>query len=91
MQLRVVPTRGVVISDPVLLGSVIGNLTRNAVKFTASGGRVLLDAVVLGRLFASRCTTPALAFQLDSCGIYSRRFIGLRLRSRMDSDWGCSW
>jgi len=42
VQLRVVPTRGVVISDPVLLGSIIGNLTRNAVKFTASGGRVLL-------------------------------------------------
>jgi signal transduction histidine kinase len=32
----------VVASDPVLLGSIIGNLTRNAVKFTPSGGQVLL-------------------------------------------------
>lgn len=32
----------VVASDPVLLGSIIGDLTRNAVKFTPSGGQVLL-------------------------------------------------
>ena len=42
VQLRVVPTRAVVASDPVLLGSVIGNLTRNAVKFTGAGGKVVL-------------------------------------------------
>jgi two-component system phosphate regulon sensor histidine kinase PhoR len=42
VQLRAVPTRAVVASDPVLLESIIGDLTRNAVKFTPSGGRVLL-------------------------------------------------
>jgi two-component system, OmpR family, phosphate regulon sensor histidine kinase PhoR len=42
VQLRVVPTRAMVASDPVLLRSVIGNLARNAVKYTASGGKVLL-------------------------------------------------
>lgn len=42
VELRVVPTRAVVASDPVLLGSIIGNLTRNALKFTPPGGRVLL-------------------------------------------------
>jgi two-component system, OmpR family, phosphate regulon sensor histidine kinase PhoR len=42
VDLRVVPTRAVVASDPVLLRSIIGNLTRNALKFTPPGGRVLL-------------------------------------------------
>ncbi len=42
VQLRVVPTRAMVASDPVLLRSAIGNLARNAVKYTASGGQVLL-------------------------------------------------
>jgi two-component system, OmpR family, phosphate regulon sensor histidine kinase PhoR len=43
VQLHVVPTRRVVASDPVLLGSIIGNLARNAVKFTPSGGQVVLE------------------------------------------------
>jgi len=42
VQLRVVPTRAMVASDPVLLRSAIGNLARNAVKYTAPGGQVLL-------------------------------------------------
>jgi signal transduction histidine kinase len=42
VQLSVVPTRAMVASDPVLLRSAIENLVRNAVKYTASGGRVLL-------------------------------------------------
>jgi two-component system, OmpR family, phosphate regulon sensor histidine kinase PhoR len=49
VQLRVLPTRAVVASDPVLLKSVIGNLVRNAVKFTAPGGRVLLGCRCRGR------------------------------------------
>ena len=42
VKLRVVPVRAVVASDPVLLGSIISNLVWNALKFTPSGGRVLL-------------------------------------------------
>jgi signal transduction histidine kinase len=42
VQFRVVQTRAVVASEPVLLASIIGNLVRNAVKFTNKGGRVLL-------------------------------------------------
>ena len=48
MRLRVVPTRAVVASDPVLLGSIIGNLGRNAVKFTPSGGQVVLGCRRVG-------------------------------------------
>ena len=77
VQLRVVPTRAVVASDPVLLGSVIGNLTRNAVKFTGAGGKVCSDAGVSGRSFASRFTTRVLAFLPNVSGISSRRFIAL--------------
>jgi two-component system phosphate regulon sensor histidine kinase PhoR len=42
VQLRVVQTQAVVASEPVLLGSVMSNLVRNAVKFTDEGGQVLL-------------------------------------------------
>jgi two-component system phosphate regulon sensor histidine kinase PhoR len=42
VQMRVVPTPAVVASEPVLLGSVLSNLVWNALKFTASGGQVLV-------------------------------------------------
>jgi two-component system phosphate regulon sensor histidine kinase PhoR len=42
VQLRVVQTQAVVASEPVLLGSIMSNLARNAVKFTEEGGQVLL-------------------------------------------------
>ncbi len=42
VELRVIPTRAVIASDPILLGSALENLVRNAVKFTGPAGRVLL-------------------------------------------------
>lgn len=42
VRLSVVPTRAVVLSDPVLLESAVGNLLQNALKSTGPGGRVLL-------------------------------------------------
>jgi two-component system phosphate regulon sensor histidine kinase PhoR len=42
VQVRVVQTQAVVASEPVLLGSIVSNLVRNAVKFTEQGGQVLL-------------------------------------------------
>jgi two-component system phosphate regulon sensor histidine kinase PhoR len=42
VRLRVVQTQAVVASEPVLLGSMMSNLVRNAVKFTEEGGQVLL-------------------------------------------------
>ena len=49
VQLRVLPTRAVIASDSMLLKSTIGNLVRNAVKFTPRGGRVLLGCRRCGR------------------------------------------
>jgi two-component system phosphate regulon sensor histidine kinase PhoR len=48
VQLRVVQTQAVVASEPVLLSSIISNLVRNAVKFTKSGGRVLVGCRRIG-------------------------------------------
>jgi two-component system, OmpR family, phosphate regulon sensor histidine kinase PhoR len=42
VQLRVVQTQAVIASELVLLGSIMSNLVRNAVKFTEEGGQVLL-------------------------------------------------
>jgi two-component system phosphate regulon sensor histidine kinase PhoR len=48
VQVRVVQTQAVVASEPVLLGSIMSNLVRNAVKFTEEGGQVLLGCRRLG-------------------------------------------
>jgi signal transduction histidine kinase len=42
IELRIRPTAVTVMSDPVLLESVLRNLLRNAVKYTRPGGKVLL-------------------------------------------------
>lgn len=42
VQIRLVPTTSSIMSDAVLLGAVLRNLVSNAIKFTESGGRVLL-------------------------------------------------
>ena len=39
---RVHVTRGLVVSNPVLLDSILRNLVRNAVKYTRPGGRILI-------------------------------------------------
>ena len=42
IDLRVHPTREVIVSNPVLLEGVLRNLVRNAVKYTEPGGRILI-------------------------------------------------
>ena len=42
IELRVHATRGVVMSNPVLLEGILRNLVRNAVKYTDPGGRILI-------------------------------------------------
>jgi two-component system phosphate regulon sensor histidine kinase PhoR len=42
IDLRVHATRGMVMSNPVLLEGVLRNLVRNAVKYTEPGGRILM-------------------------------------------------
>ena len=42
IEMRVHATRGVVMSNPVLLEGVLRNLVRNAVKYTDPGGRILV-------------------------------------------------
>ena len=50
VELRIIPTRAVVTSDPILLSSALENLVRNAVKFTAPGGRILVGIRRRGHL-----------------------------------------
>ena len=42
ISIRVVPTNASVLSDALLLGTVLRNLLSNAVKYTQPGGRILL-------------------------------------------------
>jgi two-component system, OmpR family, phosphate regulon sensor histidine kinase PhoR len=42
VQIRVVPTRSWIVSDAFILGAVLRNLLGNAIKYTESGGRILL-------------------------------------------------
>ncbi|MBR0816628.1 sensor histidine kinase KdpD [Bradyrhizobium liaoningense] len=50
IQIRVVPSRSLVMSDAFLLGAILGNLVGNAVKYTRPGGRILMGC----RRFGSR-------------------------------------
>jgi two-component system, OmpR family, phosphate regulon sensor histidine kinase PhoR len=42
IDMRVQATRGMVMSNPVLLDGILRNLVRNAVKYTEPGGRILV-------------------------------------------------
>jgi two-component system, OmpR family, phosphate regulon sensor histidine kinase PhoR len=42
IDMRVHATRGVVMSNPVLLDGILRNLVRNAIKYTEPGGRILI-------------------------------------------------
>lgn len=42
IDIRVHATRGVIMSNPVLLEGILRNLVRNAVKYTEPGGRILI-------------------------------------------------
>jgi two-component system, OmpR family, phosphate regulon sensor histidine kinase PhoR len=42
LRLILCPTSGVVMSDEMLLGGAVRNLVRNAIKYTASGGRIVI-------------------------------------------------
>jgi two-component system, OmpR family, phosphate regulon sensor histidine kinase PhoR len=42
LDLRIRPTRAVVVSNAVLLDGIVRNLVRNAIKYTPNSGRVLL-------------------------------------------------
>jgi two-component system, OmpR family, phosphate regulon sensor histidine kinase PhoR len=42
IELRMAATRGVIMSNPVLLEGILRNLVRNAVKYTKPGGRILI-------------------------------------------------
>jgi two-component system, OmpR family, phosphate regulon sensor histidine kinase PhoR len=44
IELRVKPTRGVIVSNPVLLGSILRNLIVNGIKYTEPGGRILVGS-----------------------------------------------
>lgn len=50
IEIRRVSTDASVISDPLLLGTVLRNLISNAVKYTAPGGRILIGCRHAGRL-----------------------------------------
>jgi two-component system phosphate regulon sensor histidine kinase PhoR len=49
IEVRVHATRGVVMSNPVLLDGILRNLVRNAVKYTEPGGRILIGCRRSGR------------------------------------------
>lgn len=42
IDMRVCATKAHVVSNPVLLGGILGNLATNAIKYTEPGGRVLI-------------------------------------------------
>lgn len=59
LQFRLYTRPGTVVSDPILLQRVVGNLISNAVKYTASGGV----------LVASRCTGDGLRIEIWDTGV----------------------
>ena len=74
VELRVVRTAATVVSDAVLLESILSNLVRNALKYTLAGGRVLLGCRRQGSQFALGCMILAQASRATTSRRYSRHF-----------------
>ena len=55
IEIRVHATRGVVMSNHVLLEGILRNLVRNAVKYTEPGGRILIGCRRVAGERANRC------------------------------------
>ncbi|MGP0088453.1 MAG: sensor histidine kinase [Xanthobacteraceae bacterium] len=48
IDMRVCATKAQVVSNPVLLGGILGNLATNAIKYTERGGRILIGCRSFG-------------------------------------------
>ena len=87
--LRLVPTRAVIMSQPVLLDGILPNLARNALDHTPSGVRVLARMQATGGdHFVSRFTTLARPFRADKLnGIFERFYPPRRDALRGSRTW----
>jgi signal transduction histidine kinase len=85
---RLVPTGAVIVSDPVLIGSALENIVRNALRFTSSDGRVLLGVRQRGQRIHIEVHDTGIGIAADQFGEYLRHFIVWIQHSRMDLDWG---
>lgn len=71
----------IVLSDGLLLGAALGNLVSDAVKYTQSGGRVLVGCRRSGSEIRIDVTTPALESSANKFRGYSKRSLGLMAHS----------
>jgi two-component system, OmpR family, phosphate regulon sensor histidine kinase PhoR len=77
IRIQSVSNDATVLSDGLLLGAALRNLVSNAVKYTKSGGRVLLGCRATARKFGSTCTIPALESPMSKSRESSKRSLGL--------------
>jgi two-component system, OmpR family, phosphate regulon sensor histidine kinase PhoR len=68
LTLKVIPARAVIMSDNVLLSGILRNLVRNALKYTPSGGRVLVGCRRRGTLLRIEVHDTGIGIAADNMG-----------------------
>ena len=85
--------RGTVVSDPILLRRIVGNLVSNAIKYTQQRRRAARGARARATAGASKCGTPALGIAPVHQREIFREFYKVpepRAAPRTASGWGCT-
>jgi two-component system, OmpR family, phosphate regulon sensor histidine kinase PhoR len=87
---RLVPTRAVILSQPVLLDGILPNLARNALDHTPAGERVLAGCRRRGRPLRIEVHDTGQGIPADNLNSIFEPFIRLDATRSMGSDLGCS-
>lgn len=88
VELIIVPTSAMVVADRMLVGRIIQNLVSNAVKYTASGGKVLVGIRKRGSRVRLDVIDTGIGFNKDQHKLLFAEFSRLERGARMAQGLG---
>jgi len=83
VELKLVPSRAVVLADRLLVGRIVQNLVSNAIKYTREGGRVLVGLRPRGNRIRLDIVDTGIGFSREQQGLIFSEFSRLEQAARM--------